>query len=271
MNIIATPPRVADAHLSTGVRLRYVAQGDPESHPVIMLHGYTDSSFSFSRVLPLLDPARHVYALDQRGHGDSDRPAGGYGLGDFAADVVAFMDVSGLERATIVGHCMGSLVAQRVALVAPRRVERLALVSSMTAASEIEGIYELQQAVAALDGAVPAEFAREFQEGTVHLPLPAEFMDGVVAESLKVPARVWRAVLDGLLTDEHASRLNHITAPTLVFWGERDAMLRRAGQDSLTAALAGAILKVYAETGHSPHWERPRQFAGDLEAFLDHS
>jgi pimeloyl-ACP methyl ester carboxylesterase len=188
---------------------------------------------------------------------------------DFADDVLAFMDALGLERATLVGHCMGSLVAQRVALEAPRRVERLVLVSSMTAARNIVGADELRQAVAALDGAVPAEFAREFQESTVYRQLPTDFMDGVVAESLKPPARVWRAVLEGLLADEHTTRLDRIGAPTLLLWGERDALLTRAEQEALLSALGNAALKVYKETGHSPHWERPEQFVGDLETFLD--
>lgn len=268
MNVVATPPRFADVSLPTGVRLRYAEQGDPAGHPVILLHGYTDSSFSFSPVLPLLDESYRVYALDQRGHGDSDRPAGGYALRDFAADVLAFMDELGMESATLVGHCMGSLVAQRVALVAPQRVARLALVSSMTTARNIEGLAELRQAVEAFDGRVPADFARDFQTGTVHARVPEGFMDGVVAESLKVPARVWRATLAGLLTDEHTSRLGLIRAPALLLWGERDALLRRAEQDRLAAALADADLKVYPETGHSPHWERPEPFARDLEAFL---
>ena len=47
--------------------------------------------------------------------------------------------------------------------------------------------------------------------------------------------------------------------------------LRRAEQDALLSALGNAVLKVYTETGHSPQWERPEQFVGDLEAFLDHA
>jgi len=68
-------PRFADVRLSTGVRLRYLEQGDPAGRPVILLHGLTDSWFSFSRVLPGISKAHRVYALDLRGHGDSDRPA----------------------------------------------------------------------------------------------------------------------------------------------------------------------------------------------------
>ena len=268
MNSVITTPVAGEMSLSTGVRLHYVEQGDPAGRPVVMLHGYTDSSFSFSRVLPLLDRRYRVFALDLRGHGDSERPAAGYALGDFAADVVACMDELGLEDATLVGHCMGSLVAQRVALVAPERVSRLALVSSMTTARNLVGISELKGAVEALDDPVPAEFAREFQAGTVYDGVSAEFMDGVVAESLKVPARVWRATLRGLFVDEHASRLGRISAPTRLFWGERDALLTRAEQESLAAVLAYADLTSYPETGHSPHWERPELVARDLETFI---
>ncbi|HKG95645.1 MAG TPA: alpha/beta fold hydrolase, partial [Gemmatimonadaceae bacterium] len=86
------PPRFDDVRLPTGVRLRYAEQGDPSGHPIILLHGYSDSWFSYSGVLPLLPERYHVYALDLRGHGESDRPAAGYAMRDLAADVVAFMD-----------------------------------------------------------------------------------------------------------------------------------------------------------------------------------
>ena len=105
-----------------------------------MLHGYTDSSFSFSRALPLLDPG----APRLRARPARPRRLGATG-GRLRAAAISpptcsrSWTRSKLERATLVGHCMGSLVAQRVALEAPRRVERLVLVSSMTAARNIEG------------------------------------------------------------------------------------------------------------------------------------
>jgi len=268
MNLVITQPHLADATLSTGVRLRYVEQGDPAGHVVILLHGYTDSSFSFSRVLHLLDPSWHVYALDQRGHGDSEQLVGGYAVRDFAADVIAFMDELGLESATLVGHCMGSLVAQRVALVAPGRVTQLVLISSMTGASRIEGILELRQAVNAFDGLVPPSLAREFQTSTIYGSVPEGFMNSVVAESLKVPAHVWRATLEGLLADDHTLQLGRIHTPTLLLWGEQDALLRRVEQEALATSLPHADLRVYRETGHSPHWERPEQFVRDLRDFI---
>ncbi|MGB7923693.1 MAG: alpha/beta hydrolase [Pyrinomonadaceae bacterium] len=262
-----TQLRFADAQLSTGVRLHYAEQGDPSAHPIILLHGYTDSWLSFSGVLPRLAATYRVYALDQRGHGDSDRPEdGAYTFDDYAADVVAFMDAMGLERASLVGHSMGSMVAQRVALNAPQRVARLILIASATTVRN-DGVLELQRAVEMLDDPVPVEFAREFQASTVYHPVPDDFMDGAVAASLKVPARVWRGAMEGMLAS-HPITLDRILTPTLILWGDHDTIFSRAEQDALVATLADASLKVYAETGHALHWERPEQFVRDVEAFV---
>jgi non-heme chloroperoxidase len=263
----ATSLRFADAQLATGVRLHYAEQGDSARHPIILLHGYTDSWFSYSRVLPSLSSAYHTYALSQRGHGDSERPASGYTMPDLAADAVAFMDVMGLPQATLVGHSMGSLVALQVALDAPGRVARLILVGSATNVRS-ENALQLQQAVNALDDPVPPEFAREFQTSTIYHPVPDDFLDGAVAESLKLPARVWRAALAGQLAVDYAAQINHIQTPTLILRGDQDTIFSRAAQDALVAGLAHAVSKVYRETGHALHWERPDEFVSDLEEFI---
>lgn len=267
MNHNSSSLRFADVQLATGVRLHYAEQGDPGAHPVILLHGITDSWFSFSQVLPKLAANYHVYAPDQRGHGDSDRPEDkGYAWPDFAADVIAFMDAMGIERATLVGHSMGSMVAQQVAITAPERVARLVLVASATTVRN-EGVLEFQQAVEMLDDPVPEEFAREFQVSTIYQPLPEDFLNRVVAESLKLPARVWRAAMAGMLAADPLTS-GDIRHPTLILWGDQDTILPRSEQDLLVSKLANASLKVYPETGHALHWERPEQFVRDLEDFI---
>src|SRR3954463_11839293 len=90
----------ATAPLSTGPRLYYAEQGDRKGEAIIFLHGYSDSWYSFSRVFPLLSPEYHAFALDERGHGESERPECCYGIDDFAADVDAFMEAVGIEEAT---------------------------------------------------------------------------------------------------------------------------------------------------------------------------
>lgn len=234
---------------------------------MVLLHGYTDSSFSYSRVLPLIDAKYRVFVLDQRGHGKSEKPEKGYLLTDFAADVSAFMDAKGIKQATIVGHSMGSLVAQQIAVSAPERVERLVLVGSTTTARNND-VIELQKAVNELKDPVPVAFAREFQDSTVHRQLPEDFMKRVVEESLKLPARVWREVLAGIMASDFKSELSKIKAPTLIIWGENDKIFGRDEQNILASKIPDAVLKIYPETGHCPNWERPEQFVKDLENFI---
>lgn len=262
-----SPIRFGKQLLSTGVELRYAEQGDPAGPVLLCLHGYTDSWFSFQRVLELLPPSYHVFALDQRGHGDSERPETGYGMADFARDAVAFMEAQGIDRATVIGHSMGSFIAQQVALLAAERVERLVLIGSATVASN-PGLVELQQAVHTLTDPVDRQFVYEFQASTIYAPVPEAFLKRVVAESMKLPARVWQAAADGLLAVDGTVDLKQIVAPTLVLWGEQDGVFPRSEQEALAAAIPNATLKLYAETGHALHWERPQQFVADLLAFI---
>jgi non-heme chloroperoxidase len=255
--------------LSTGVSLHYAEQGDQAGEAIVFLHGYSDSWFSFSRILPLLSPEYHAFALTERGHGDSDKPECCYTVEDFAADVDAFMDALGIGKATLVGHSGGSFMAQRVALSYPHRVSRCVLIGSATTLLNNEGVGELGNEMLALEDPVPPEFVREFQESTIYYPVPEEFLETVVSESLKLPARVWRDYWEGVvLTVDHAARLDGIDVPTLILWGEQDALFPREEQERLAAAIPGATLKMYPETGHAVHWERPEWVVRDLEAFI---
>jgi len=259
----------ATTQLSTGVTLHYAEQGDPTGEAIIFLHGYSDSWFSYSRVLPLLSPEYHAFALTQRGHGDSDKPQCCYTPDDFAADVDAFMDAVGLEEATVVSASTGALFAQRVALSYPRRVGRLVLVGAQTPANE--AVSGLREEVQALEDPVPPEFVREFQESTIYQPVPQEFLDTVVSESLKLPAQVWRDYMEqAMLSIDHdyVLLLREIDVPTLILWGEQDPLFPREEQERLAAAIPGATLKVYPETGHAVHWDRPEWVVRDLEAFM---
>ncbi|MDP9352089.1 MAG: alpha/beta hydrolase, partial [Chloroflexota bacterium] len=107
-----------------------------------------------------------------------------------------------------------------------------------------------------------------FHEDVVHGPLPEAFVEQAMAESLKLPARVWQAALEGLLAADDSDRLGQIAAPTLLIWGERDYFITPEEQERLAVAIPDARLVIYPATGHAPHWERPERIVGDLEAFV---
>ena len=98
--------------------------------------------------------------------------------------------------------------------------------------------------------------------------MPAEFFERIVTESLKLPSRLWREMIDRLLEYDDDGELPGIVAPTLLLWGDRDALFPRDHQDRLVAVVPSARLTVYEDTGHCPNWERPERVAADIEAFL---
>ena len=255
----------ARVRLSTGPELHYAVQGT--GAPVVFLHGWPDSWFTYSRVLPLLPPDLRAFTPDQRGFGDSERPAHGYAITEFAADVLAFMDAMSLTRASIVGHSFGSFVARAVAIAAPDRVERLVLIGTGISKGNAV-IDEVCAAMVELRDPVSEDFAREFQASTAYVPLPEDFFDRIVAESLKLPARLWRAVLDSVAAYDDLSQLERITSPTHLLWGDQDALFPRRHQNRVLASITGATFTVYEETGHCPNWERPELVAADLATLL---
>lgn len=254
--------------LSTGVTLPYVEQGDPSGAPLIMLHGYSDSSVSYELVLPHLPESIHAFAYTQRGHADAGKPLSGYAVQDYVADLVAFMDAVSIDRAIIAGHSGGSYTAQRFAIDHPERAAGLVLIGSFRAFRDNPGILELHEAVSQLTDPVDPEFVREFQEGCVAQPVPTEFIDRIVDGSIQVPARVWKEYLDGLLDADVPTESGTIDAPTLILWGDHDEFCPASDQEALLQAIPRSRLETYTDTGHCPHWEQPERAAAEIEGFV---
>jgi non-heme chloroperoxidase len=163
------------------------------------------------------------------------------------------------------------LIAPRVALSYPQRVSRLVLIGAAIMGANNEVMLGLGEEVRTLEDPVPPEFGREFQESTMHHPVPEEFLSTAVSESLKLPARVWRDYLEGAVLSidhDYVLALGEIDVPTLMLWGEQDPLFPREEQERLAAAIPGATLKVYPETGHAVHWDRPEWVVRDLEEFM---
>ena len=261
---------IQSIELPTGVRLQYVEHGDPQGVPAVLLHGASDSWRSFELVLPHLPEWIRAIAVTQRGHGDTSRPSAGYRTRDFAADIAALLDALGIRQAVIVGHCMGGYVAQRFAIDYPERTRGLVLAATRSTWFDHPDIRALAEAVAGFTDPVDPAFVREFQLGTLAQPVSPQYVDTVVAESLKLPARVWQSLFDECLApaDHPAAELGFIGAPALVVCGDRDSLALNQ-QEGLAAAIPAAVLKTYPGAGHALHWEQPMLFATDVAAWID--
>lgn len=159
---------IKSVELPTGVTLQYVEQGGPSGIPVLLLHGYSDSWHSYGRVLLHLPEDIRTFALTLRGHGDSSRPEAGYRFRDYAADAAAFMDVLHLEAAVVVGHSLGSSIAQRSAIDHPERTLGVVLIGAFANLPKSPVAGELSGMVSTLVDPVDPEFVREFSRARLH-------------------------------------------------------------------------------------------------------
>jgi len=258
---------VRTADLASGVAVPYAEVGTSAGEPVVFVHAYVESWRYFEEVLGLLPASIHGYAPTQRGHGDADKPAHGYRPEDFADDIVGFMDALTVDSAVLVGSSSGGLVAQIVASTHPARVSGLVLMSSPASLGDKPAVAEMGQAISALEDPVDRGFVEQFVRDTSPESVPDDFVDTLVEESLKVPARVWKQMLRGLIDADVRANLGKITAPTLLIAGSDDAFVS-GDQQVLLDAIPGSRLDLYEGVGHGVHLARPERVVSDIAAFL---
>lgn len=116
--------------LPDGITLAYVQLGNPHGVPVVLIHGYTDSDLDWAPLIPYLSRDFRLVVVDLRSHGASSKPECCYTRLDFAYDVKLLLDALGIGRADIVGHSLGSMIAQTFAEYWPQRTRRVVLISS---------------------------------------------------------------------------------------------------------------------------------------------
>ncbi|HEY0134080.1 MAG TPA: alpha/beta hydrolase [Nannocystis sp.] len=279
--------------LPTGITLKYVELGDPAGEPVIFLHGYTDTARSFHPTAQALaklskkGTPRRLFVLDLRGHGGSSMPGDAacpgapetcFTPGDMADDVLAFMDLVGLASAHLVGHSMGSFVAQDLALDHPDRVDSLVLIGT---GSKLTGNVVLQDYILAepVEGSWKAGFiaqgvdfpagaylqtpddsgadALAWIEGSwvVEPAADPDFLAAIVPETAATRMGTWVGAARALLATDHSERLEDLEVPTLIMWATQDAIFTLDDQEQLLARLDEAaedcdssyVFKVYGK------------------------
>jgi pimeloyl-ACP methyl ester carboxylesterase len=273
-DFIAQPPinkaQIMRTRITTapGVELDVIQSGAPHGVPLLLLHGLSDSNASMRPMMDALPRGVRVIAVTQRGHGDSSKPAGPYTAKAFVADAVSVLDQMGVRKAVVYGHSMGSIVAQRLALDHPERVAGLILEGAfpgLKGNTAVEAYFDT--ALDHLTDPIDPGFLREFQESTMLRPPPPEFVDMVVREAAKLPARAWRQILQDLMALDLGPELAAIRVPTLLLWGDGDTFVGRSDQDRLLA-IPGARLVVFEGIGHDPHWEDPLRAAELVALFM---
>lgn len=260
--------------LPNGIHLGYVEIGPHTGRPVVLIHGYTDNARDWVPLLPYLDKNQRLILVDIRGHGLSSKPECCYTRVDFAYDIRLLLDRLHVADADIVGHSLGSIIAQTFAEYWPERTHRLVLVSSTGGphpacpAGDAKPM-DFRSEIVKLKDPIDPNSRWMIEWWSSPTPVDADFIRRQREDSARIPVKVWLAVLEqGLTGNELQSTLPWIKAPTLLVWGGKDPIFVERDRCSLQKGLPEAKVKIFAELGHNPFWEQPAAFAEALESFL---
>lgn len=240
--------------------------------PLVLVHGYTGDSSDWRHQIAGFAPTHRVLVLDHRGHGRSGAPADreSYTVERMAEDVEALVTLVGFDRFHLVGHSMGGMVAQEIALRRPERLLTLTLEDtvhdfSLGRSEPVRRLVEARLRVAEQQG----------MEALARLPAPprpphmpaerlAEEQERLARMSVDGFAGAWQAMCRWPGTEQRA---HAIRTPTLVIHGELDAPLA-LGSRWLADNIPGARLVVVPEAAHSPQFERPELFDAALRRHI---
>ncbi len=253
--------------------------------PLVLVHGIGDSSATWEPVLAELARRHTVIAPDLLGHGASAKPRADYSVAAYANGVRDLLGVLDIDRVTLVGHSLGGGVAMQFAYQYPEHTERLVLVGSGGAGPDVSAVLR----AATLPGAalllalLQLPTAR-WQVGQVIGLLRALGTDlGQDAPDLlrvvdALPDATARAAFTRTLRSVVDWRGQVVTMldrcyltlgmPTLLIWGDRDAVVPIAHAYRAHAAMPGSRLEIFADAGHFPFHSDPDRFVRLLEHFL---
>jgi pimeloyl-ACP methyl ester carboxylesterase len=246
--------------LPTGITMKYVDTGNPKGIPIVLLHGYTDSSRSFQLVIEALQQNRNlrIVAPDLRGHGGSSLPTGalyrqhpekGYTPALFANDTIALMNHLGIKKAHIAGHSLGSVIAQELSIQYPERIYSQTLINTFVRGTKNPAINEFivtqilektwrpllekqkdfrwpQDAWMILPKDLGKPAQQFLETAWVSDPIADDkFVQVIRSETERVPLGTWIGVIKALATLDNMHRLKNLKVPTLILWSTQDNLL----------------------------------------------
>ena len=265
-----------------GLRIHYRDQGQSDGSTIVLLHGNYASLHTWEPVISELKNHYRIVTYTQPGHGLTGPNANGdYSYTGMAQALELVTAELGLDRFVLGGNSMGGWVSWRYALENPDRVEALLLLDAAgmplregEMAPPLNVGFRLQQFAVGrffMGGFTPRSLVKKSLLQTVSVKkIVSEEMVDRYWELLRVPgnrdASSDRAQVDREL--HYADKVGNINLPTLLIWGEEDALIYASAATSFAERLPVSQTAIYPGVGHLPMEEAPQQTAADIDTFM---
>jgi pimeloyl-ACP methyl ester carboxylesterase len=278
---MAGPTPFAEDHFikAGGVNYHY-AEYPAAGADILLIHGFGSSTFSWEKVAPILQKeGYHVWALDMKGFGWSDKPLKSkYDAFALTQGVKDWMDAVGLKKVIYAGNSLGGCVGVLMAMESPERIDRMILIDA--------GGYPMKMPLIIRLGQIPGSIALTkafFGKWMLDWNLKEVFYhkDWLTQESidayyvrLTTPGSIdaQAGVIDALdfdAFDKYIKRIPEIKTPTLIIWGRDDIWIPLENGYKFRKDLANSVLSIIPECGHVPQEEYPDLTADLIIDYLD--
>ncbi|MFF5184597.1 alpha/beta fold hydrolase [Streptomyces sp. NPDC000345] len=248
-----------------GAALTYDDEGprDGGGVPLVFVHGWTANRHRWDHQIAHFSDTRRVVRFDLRGHGESTG-AGVRTVAELAKDLIALLDHLKIERCVLVGHSMGGMIAQTVALSHPERVERMILVNSIgrMTYSRGRGLLMAASTLVPYKLFVAANIQRAFAPG-----YPRDEIRAYVKASADTPREVVMTLYGAMRAFDVLDRVGEIQAPTLMIHGYHDIQLPVRQMLRMAKAYPDATVRIL-DAGHELPVEKPAELTAAIEAFV---
>ena len=248
-----------------GAVLTYDDEGprDAEAVPLVFVHGWTANRHRWDHQLAHFSTGRRVIRLDLRGHGESSG-AGVRTIAELARDVLALLDHLEVERFVLIGHSMGGMISQTIALAHPERVERMVLVNSIgrMAYSRGRGLLMAASTLVPYKLFIATNIQRAFAPGH-----PREQVREYIRSSADTPREVVMTLYGAMRAFDVLDRVGEIRTPTLMVHGYHDIQLPVHQMLRMAKAYPDAVVRII-DAGHELPVEKPAELTSALDRFL---
>jgi len=269
-----TPGVVAKDVTVLTFKLHYLEAG--QGPPVVLLHGLGGDGSRWGPNIGPLAKDFHVFALDQIGFGQSDKPLANYHTGMLAEFLAGFLQAVGVPKASLVGNSMGASVALYMAVHYPQMVDKIVLADGGGYRSEHPGPRPAPTAAdlhrRAIQNSVTREETREFFRIMFHNKslVTDQMVDAQLPMRLRSAFTISKIQESGEtgLGSLSEAEVRGVKTPTLILWGKYDELANPAGADRLEQAIAGAKKIMIDDCGHMPQLEKADEFNRLVRDFL---
>lgn len=250
-----------------------------EGRPLLLMHGFGSSGYSFKNLLEPLSQKFKVYNLDLKGFGNSPKPKDHrYSVYDQAILVSQFIKNHNLKDVTLIGHSYGGGVALSLALMDQENINKMVLIDPAAYNQYIPTLIRRIQ----IPVIGPAAFylfpsSYEVKESYRYAFYDKQKIEKDTIETMtknlnkKNAKYVYIYAIDDLIPediDEVSKRYKYIKIPTLIIWGEKDVVIPKSKGYRLKKDLQNSKLKIIKNCGHIPHEEKPEIVLKYLLNFL---